>query len=273
MCGRYVLVQKVETIEKRFNVAAAEGFDIRPRYNISPGSLAPVIYNEEPKALHLFQFGLTPFWAKKPMYLFNARVEGDYNKDNDPSYKGAKGIISKPAFRKAIRSQRCLVIADAFIEGTMKEKLSRPYLVYLKEKERPFAFAGIWDTWVNKETGEVVKSFSIITTVANDFLQKLPHHRSPVILPRKYEQSWLNSDLPLADVTHMVEPYPSDLMNAYPIDPAIKNPRKEGKELIRPIGERLVPEYDIRGSQDVTMQGMGANKRNKDKGDFLEFEL
>jgi putative SOS response-associated peptidase YedK len=273
MCGRYVLVQKVETIEKRFNVTAPEGLAYNPSYNISPGKFAPVISNEDPKSLGMYQFGLTPFWAKKPMYLFNARVEGDYNKENDPAYKGAKGIISKPAFRKSIRSQRCLVIADAFIEGTIKERLSKPYLVYLKDKERPFAFAGIWDSWANKETGEVIRSFSIITTVANDFLQKLPHHRSPVILPRKYEQAWLNSDLPLSDVTKVLEPYPGDLMNAYPIDPAIKNPRNDGKELIKPIGERLVPEYDIKSSQDLNLQGMGMNKRLKEKGDFLEFEL
>jgi len=272
MCGRYVLVQKVETIEKRFNVKA-EGFEFRPGYNISPGTFAPVISSEDPKTLSLYQFGMTPFWAKKPMYLFNARTEGDSNKDNDPAYQGAKGIISKPAFRKAIRSQRCLVIADAFIEGTVKEKLSKPYLVYLKDKERPFAFAGIWDTWVNEETGEVIKSFSIITTVANELLQKLPHHRSPVILPRKYEQNWLNSDLPLSDVTRMLKPFPSELMNAYPINPAIKNPRAEGPELIKSVGERLVPEYDIRTSQDVNLQGMGTNKRLKEKGDFLEFEL
>lgn len=273
MCGRYILVQKIETIEKRFNVKAVEGFEFRPSYNISPGSFAPVISSEDPKTLSLYQFGMTPFWAKKPMYLFNARAEGDSNQENDPAFKGAKGIISKPAFRKAIRSQRCLVIADAFIEGTVKEKLSKPFLVYLRDRERPFAFAGIWDLWVNQETGEMIRSFSIITTVANELLRKLPHHRSPVILHRKYEQDWLNDSLPLADVTRVLKPFPAELMNAYPIDPAVKNPRLDGAELIRPVGERLIAEHDISASQDVNPHGMGTNKRTKDKGDYLEFEL
>jgi putative SOS response-associated peptidase YedK len=273
MCGRYILVQKLEDIEKRFNVIAPEDLEFKASYNISPGQYAPVITSENPKSIELLQFGLTPFWAKKPMYLFNARSEGDHNKENDTSYKGAKGIIKKPAFRKAIRSQRCLIPADAFIEGTTKERLSKPYVVYLRNQERPFAFAGLWDIWVNKETGEILRSFSIITTVANDLLQKIPHHRSPVILPRRFEKDWLNSDLPLTDITSILEPFPGEKMNAYPISADIKNPRAEGKELIKPVGERLVAETETRRTDDVKLQGMGANKRNREEGDFFEIEL
>lgn len=273
MCGRYVLIQKVEIIEKRFNVEAPPDFEYKPSYNIVPGSYAPVITNENPRQLELFRFGLTPFWSKKPLLLINARAEGDHNPDDSPDYSGAKGIITKPSFRKPIRSQRCLIPADCFIEGTIKEKLSKPFVVYLKEGERPFAFAGIWDTWANPETGEIIRSFAIITTVANELLQKLPHHRSPVILPRSLEKVWLNNDIPLSDVTGMLRPYPAELMNAYPVDPAIKNPRANGPGLLKPIGQRLTPEYDTRKTTDVNLQGMGMNKRLREQQDFLEFDL
>lgn len=273
MCGRYVLVQKVEQIEKRFNVTAPPGFEFKPSYNISPGNSAPVITSENPRQLDLLRFGMIPFWAKKPMALINARSEGDHNPENNPDYTGARGIITKPAFRKPIRSQRCLVIADCFIEGTVKEKLSKPFVVYLKEGERPFAFAGIWDQWANPETGEIIRSFAIITTTANELLQRIPHHRSPVILPRHLEQAWLSNDIPLSDVTAMLKPFPADRMNAYPIDPAIKNPRADGAHLLKPIGQRLTPEYDTRKSQDVNLQGMGMNKRLKEGEGLLEFEM
>lgn len=242
MCGRYVLVQKIETIEKRFNVNTPEEVEYQPCYNISPGQYAPVITNDKPKELQLFRFGLTPFWAKKSMYFFNARTEGDFNKENDPGYKGSRGIITKPAFRKPIRSQRCLVIADCFIEGTTKERLSKPFVVYLKDNVRPFSFAGIWDIWMNKDTGEIINSFAIITTVANKLVQKIPHHRLPVILKQKDENKWLNPELPLSDVTRMLKSYPAELMNAYPINPAIKDPRADGPQLLKPAGERLVPD-------------------------------
>jgi len=260
MCGRYILVQKLEFIEKRFNATAPDGVEWKPAYNISPGQPAPVITSDNNKEIQLFRFGLTPFWAKKPMYLINARSEGDHNKENDPRYTGAKGIITKPSFRKPIRSQRCLVIADAFIEGTVKEKLSKPFVVYLKNNVRPFSFAGIYDEWASPETGEIINSFAIITTTSNELLQKLPHHRSPVILDKRHESKWLNTDLPLADVTRLLKPYPAELMNAYPVDPTIKNPRAEGIELLKPIGERVVAEFDSKTSKDVELQGMGSGK-------------
>ena len=260
MCGRYVSVQKVETIEKRFNVTADKDFVFEPSYNIGPGKYAPVITNENPKVLQLYQFGLTPFWAKKKMYLFNARAEGDRNKENDGHYSGAKAIVMKPAFRKPIRSQRCLVIADAFIDGPVTEKLDKPYVVYLKDNVRPFAFAGIWDKWEG-EDGEIVYSFAIITTTANDLLRKIGHDRLPVILPRNRENVWLNNDLPLADVTHCLEPYPAQLMNAYPIAPAIKNPKADGRQLLDPVGQRIEPEHEAKGKVELELHGMGHYKR------------
>ncbi len=269
MCGRYVLVQKAEVVEKRFNVTIPPDMEWKQSYNISPGQYAPVITCDNPREVQMFQFGMTPFWAKKPMYIFNARAEGNNNQENDPNYKGAKGIITKPAFRKPIRSQRCLIIADCFIEGTVKEKLSKPYVVYLKDHIRPFAFAGLWDSWTNKETGEIINSFSIITTVANKLLEMLPHSRSPVILNQRYEKRWLNESTELSDITKLLKPYPADKMNAYPVSPAIKNPRAEGNELLKPIGERLTPEYDVKASVELELQGMGSNKRYRDPLDLL----
>ena len=93
MCGRYILVQKLELIEKRFNVSTPQGVEWKPAYNISPGQLAPVITSDHPKELQLFRFGMTPFWAKKPMYMINARAEGDHNKEDDPNYQNGSGRI------------------------------------------------------------------------------------------------------------------------------------------------------------------------------------
>jgi len=260
MCGRYIQVKNVEVIEKRFNVNVPKELELTPNYNVSPGDYAPVIASNNPKQVQLFQFGLTPFWAKKPMYLFNARAEGDKNKENNPAYTGGKDIINKPAFRKPIRSQRCLVIADAFYEGTTNEHLNKPYVVYLKDKQGPFAFAGIWDTWLNPETSEEINSFAIITTTANSLLQKLPHHRSPVILPRNREQAWL-SNKPLTDITRMLQAFPGELMNAYPVDKAIKNASVKDKSLITPIGQPIETERGFKENVSLELHGMGLYKK------------
>lgn len=268
MCGRYVTVSKLKIVEKRFNAEVVSPNLWRPNFNIGPGTKAPVITNHSPNEIQHFQFGFTPHWAKKPMYVFNARSEGDGNIENDPMYSGAKGIVQKPMFRKSIREKRCLVIADAFIEGPEKEKLSKPYAVYLQDR-RPFAFAGVWDEWVNTETGELLNSFAILTTVATPVLQKIGHKRSPVILEPDQEREWISSDLPLNDVTSMLEPYSYGGMNAYPIAPAIKNPRAQGFELLKPVGERVLTEYEYEIYDELKLEGMGetrARQRGRDEG-------
>jgi len=261
MCGRYVLVQKVEVLEKRFLVKAIPGLLFEPNVNIGIGDPALVITDAEPDLLQPFIFGMTPFWAKKPMYLFNARAEGDRNAENDPQYTGGLDIINKPAFRKAIRNQRCLIPADAFIEGTIKKKLAEPFLVYLTDRPAPFAFAGLWDRWSDPVSGRTIHGFSIITTTANSLLQRLPHHRSPVILSQADERAWLDPELPLSEVLSLLRPYPSDGMNAYPIDPTIQKPGPRELDAVRPIGGLMRTERELHFSFELVLQGMGSHKR------------
>ncbi len=256
MCGRYTLVTKLEKVEKRFNVKTEEPQKYVPQVNIGPGNFAPVITSDAPETLRFFTFGLTPFWAKKPMYLFNARSEGDFNKENNQAFNGNMGILQKPAFRKPIRSQRCLVPADCFFEGPQKEKLSKPYVVYHKE-ERPFAFAGIYDEYVNRNTAEIFCGFSIITTVANSVTAAIGHHRSPVILAPDEEKIWLNPNADLGDITALLKPADGRLLNAYPVSPEVKKPGNSSKELLRPTGERIKPEHDFSLLQELQLQGMG----------------
>lgn len=83
-------------------------------------------------------------------------------------------------FRRAIRSQRCLVVADGFIEGPKGVGLQEPYCVYPRAGNGSMALAGIWDTW--QKGAETISSFAILTTAPNAVLQKIGHHRCPLIL-------------------------------------------------------------------------------------------
>ncbi|HBZ65305.1 MAG TPA: SOS response-associated peptidase [Bacteroidales bacterium] len=262
MCGRYLLVQKVEVLEKRFQAEAPPGFVFNGSYNIAPGQIAPVIVGHQPHSLQLFRFGLSPFWAKKDMMLINARAEGDHNREDASGYAGARGIIEKPSFRKAIRSQRCLIPADAFIEGTIIEKLGKPFLVYLRNKVRPFAMAGIWDQWKHPESGAEVFGFAIVTTAGNELMRMLPHHRMPVILNPRDEAVWLNPDAPLYKITRLLNPFDASLMNAYPITPAVKSPKASGADLIKPLGQPLLGETEVMVKRNMMLQGMGNRKQS-----------
>lgn len=241
MCSRYILVTTLEAIESKFGLPA-QTITVEPNFNASPGQFMPVITNDKPYEIQFFKFGLTPFWAKFKMNLFNARAEGDSNPDDNPAFRGAAGIIQKKAFRKPIRSQRCIVIASAFIEFPLHAGLSNPHLVYLRNHQNPFAMAGIWDTWLNPETGFPENSFSIITTTANSLLSQVGAHRMPVILTDSEAKKWINTGTELLRITAMLRHFDSKLMNAYPIDPKIINPMESDKQLIQPAGPRLLIE-------------------------------
>lgn len=265
MCGRYVTISNVQAVEKRFQVNVPDAIRAawRPNTNVSHGESAPVIASDAPKTVQLFQFGFTPRWGKKQFYMINARAEGDHNTADDPTYTGAMGIIHKPMFRQSIRDRRCLIIADAFIEGPQREKLTKPYVVYPAREQQPFALAGIWDEWLDPSSGLAVRSYAIITTVSNGLMRAIGHHRSPVVLDPDLERTWLDLDTPLSDITAMLHPCGDKQMNAYPISPEIRDPRANGSHLLEPVGQRIYPEYSYSLHEQLEMFGMGESRSRK----------
>jgi putative SOS response-associated peptidase YedK len=275
MCGRYVTVSSVQAIEKRFNVHVPKdvGDALLPNANVSHGELAPVVASDNPGEVQRFQFGFTPRWAKKQFYTINARSEGDHNSENDPRYTGSMGILHKPMFRQSIRDRRCLVIADAFIEGPEREKLAKPFLVYPRNGERPMALAGIWDEWTDPTTGEILRSFAILTTVANRLLQAIGHHRSPIVLDPESERTWVDANTPLQDITNLMKACPDNRLNAYPISPEIRDPRANGSHLLQPVGERIHPEWTYALHEGLELFGMGESRAKSRRNDSHQGSL
>lgn len=262
MCGRYVTVKKTDYLEKTFQLKA--DFDFRPNYNVSAGNLVPVITSAEPKKVNMYCFGFSPSWGSKRLYVINARAEGDRNQENDPKYKGPLEIVRKPMWMKPVRSQRCLVFADAFIEGTTKEKLKKPFLVYPRNR-KTFAMAGIYDKWTDRSTGEIIGTFAIITTFGNKLMQEIGHHRCPVILSEADYQTWLDETSSLQHLLPLLHPFESEEYNAYPISPAISNPRNNGKEFLKPFGQRILREFDEIHSEYTRVDGFKDSNSKYDR--------
>ena len=174
------------------------------------------------------------------------RAEGDRNKNDDPDYAGSKAIFLKSEFSRIIRQQRCLVLADAFVVSIESKS---PYVVYLRNKKRPFAFAGMWDCYMDEQTGDKVNSFAIITVPANKLLQQLNQRRMPVILEQQVESRWLSKTASLSDVLNMLNTFPPELMNAYPISNKIQDITHNDKSLVTPTGKPICEEtsYQIMG--------------------------
>lgn len=244
MCGRFVNMTQVQEIERRFEATFIEPLDYTPSPNIAAGEKAAVITCESPNKVQLFHYGFTPHWAHKPTYVLNARTEGDYNRENAMNYTGGAGILNKPMFRKAIRSQRCIVIADAFIEGPQDFKLSKPYVMYPSRNQGPVALAGIYDVWENPLTGEQYKSFAIITTAANSLTHRIGHHRAPLVLSREDEKVWLDQDADLQDITALMKPFNPQGWNLYPVSSRIKRAHDKSVAVLQPIDKPLIKQYD-----------------------------
>ena len=173
MCYKFILAGNLAAIEKKFNVRAGIRLEWEPHYVVSPGDETLVITQQNPGQLTLSKFGLIPSWSKHSVALINARAEGNKNPGNDPHFTGGKSIFMKPAFKRPLVSQRCVVIADAFIEWSAQTK--QPYLVYLRDKARPFGMAGCF---ANVEGGLEVNLDGISE---NDIVKILFSQKDPEI--------------------------------------------------------------------------------------------
>lgn len=233
---RFILASDFKRIESRYSMAKLPELEpYTPSFNIAPGNKSYIIYNNQTKEIQQFEFGLNVNDDVMPF----VRAEGDRNSENNPNYKGSKAIFLKPELNRLIRSQRCLVLADAFIVGL---ETGNPHLVYLRGKQRPFSFAGIWNRTMDEDAGEEVNSFAIVTCPANPLLQKLGMKRMPVILLNEYESTWLRTSAQLSDILSMLCPYPSNLMNAYPIGNKISDKTLNDLSLVQPIGKPVYNE-------------------------------
>ena len=139
MFDRFILASSYKRITERFNMCYISDSDsYMPSYNIAVGHQSYVILNYQTKEIHRFHFGITGITDEPISFV---RAEGNRNPNDNPDYTGSKAIFLKPEYSKLIRNQRCLVLADAFVLGINKT----PCLVHLRNKQRPFAFAGIWN--------------------------------------------------------------------------------------------------------------------------------
>ncbi|UQA59448.1 SOS response-associated peptidase [Polyangium aurulentum] len=227
MCGRYTLTNVAPNlIGPLFGVDEFPAFS--PRYNVSPTQDAPVVRVVEPgakRSLSLLRWGLVPAWAKDVAIgsrMINARG------DTAPE---------KPAYRSSFKSKRCLVVTDGFYEWKkLPGGKKQPCWIHRKDSQ-PFAFAGLWARWKSPE-GEPLDTFTIITTEAHPNVIEV-HDRMPVIIPPASYGAWLDPEEKRMDLLQsMINHAGGEDLVLTPVSPRVNNPRNEGPENLRPLGEQ-----------------------------------
>lgn len=216
MCGRYTLISDLKKVAEVFGVPPT--LEAQPRYNIAPTQDIVAVVQNGSAHLSLLRWGLIPVWAKDETIgarMINARAET---------------LAEKPSFRNLLRGRRCLVLADGFYEWRAEGKHKTPMYITLQDSQ-PFAFAGLWDVW-QSPAGQRVQSCTIITTEPNELMATV-HNRMPAILRPQSCADWLNPQLrDEAVLTHLLKPYPAELMQARAVSPLVNNPRNNTAEIL-----------------------------------------
>lgn len=183
MCFHSKQTKKAIELEHRFRAKFENENAYTPSiFNGFQFPKTPVIANDHPDSIRLFNWGLIPSWAKDKdirKNTLNARIET---------------IAEKPSFRWYVK-QRCLVLVDGFYEWQWldeKGKHKQKYEIGMPD-ESAFALAGIWSDWLDKETGELMRTYAILTTEATGLMSRIHNskNRMPVILHPDNEQIWL----------------------------------------------------------------------------------
>jgi putative SOS response-associated peptidase YedK len=227
MCGRFTQERATSELAEIFG--AEDRIDLPGgRFNVAPTDpAAVVVQREDHRAITTYRWGLIPHWsesAKTGNRMFNARAES---------------IDRNPAFRYAFGKRRCLVPVDAFYEWRRDGDARLPYAV-VREDRQPMALAGLWAGWKDPDTGEVIRSFTIVTTGPNDLMRPI-HNRMPVVVPESAWDRWLDPTLTkradLAELHGLLVPAEDDMLDAYRVSPRVNSVRNDGPELVQPVGE------------------------------------
>jgi putative SOS response-associated peptidase YedK len=223
VCGRYTLASpNPAMLRERFGLG--EELAIRRRFNVAPTDDVVCVTTTkegEPRG-DILRWGLVPFWSKDPATgykMINARAET---------------VAERPAFRDALPTRRCLIVADGFYEWQRRAGgPKQPYWI-TREDGAPFAFAGLWALWRPPgEEAEPLRTCTIITTQANSAVAEL-HDRMPVILPADAEQVWLDHATPRDAALSLLEPLPPDAVAMREVSRLVNDVKHDAPDCLDP---------------------------------------
>lgn len=180
MCGRFSITGDLDFYAHYFSVDEVVTQPLQRSWNVAPTDSVYVIAERDGvRQLGTMKWGLVPHWAKDTRSIhINARSET---------------VDTTPAFRDSFARRRCLIPADGFYEWEPPEQGRTPHWVY-KADGHPMAFAGIWATRLDDETGEWLRTCSILTTASDGPISSI-HDRMPVSLTTEVWDAWLDRGL------------------------------------------------------------------------------
>ncbi len=225
MCGRFAQTITLDMLNMIDIYDAVKGTH-HISYNVAPGNYASVVIaHNKSRILISKKWGLVPVLSKdekNSAELINARAET---------------LSSKPSFRDAYRSRRCLVPVSGFYEWHSEGKYKQPFFVHLKKSAvddfTPMMLAGLYES-CKSPSGDILGTFTVITTSANRKLKKI-NERMPVIIPCQESDLWLYDSNP----NRLLSPIDNDAIDLYPVSMYVNSAGNDSPECIEPAGKEV----------------------------------
>ena len=217
MCGRFVNLNKIDKLNKIFEINESENVENGISYNIAPSQSTIIITNSKLFKIEKADWGMKFFDKRQNQEknIINSRLETIQNK-----------ILFKESFEK----RRCVIPANGYYEWSINDNIKIPYFINIPDKETIY-FAGIWKYLNFKKSS--MKVFSIITKPSNSLLKEI-HDRMPVTLSSEESKDYLdhnNSDYLRNNVKSLLEEY----FEFFKISRFVNNPINNSSECIKPI--------------------------------------
>ena len=217
MCGRFVNLNKIDKLNKIFEINESENVENGISYNIAPSQSTIIITNSKFFKIEKANWGMKFFDKKQNQEknIINSRLET---------------IQKKILFKESFEKRKCVIPANGYYEWSVKDNIKIPYFINIPDKEMIY-FAGIWKYFNFKKSS--MKVFSIITKPANNLLKEI-HDRMPVTLSAEESKNYLdhnNSDYLTNNVQSILEEY----FEFFKISKFVNNPINNSSECIKAI--------------------------------------
>lgn len=228
----------------RFNVTSSPLSDILlelvglrhpgpDNYNTAPTETVTVLRLDEAGEPELvpMRWWLTPYWSKEVSTrysMFNAKSET---------------IAKSAAFKEPYKKRRCVVPITGFYEWARQNNQKLPYFLTPHEASG-MLLAGIWDRWRNRDSGEVVESFAVLTCAAHPQLEFV-HKRQPVMLSLGDAHRWLDSGTPPDELQTLCDSSLPVALDAIPVSTYVNNARNKDARCTEPIGAPIALEPGV----------------------------
>lgn len=222
MSDRFVFEATKQEVEQAFGISTARDDFFESDFNITPGSLIPVVYSEDDeRKIYTFRWGLIPPDADE-------EIEGNENFEVP-----IEELEDDEWLTECVVHRRCLIPANGYYKWKSSEKKSTPFYIRLLSNQLT-AIAGIYSVW-KSSAGRDVYSCAMLTTKANVLVQPVDD-RMPVLIHPNHYQQWLAKEkLSEEAFDEILNGYSMTELTVNRVSEDVNDPENNSAELIQPI--------------------------------------